>query len=73
MIIYVNYDKQTGQVTVDQDFPKVSGCLEFSPNTVVDTNESVSFEISFVEGIYVDSQGYAPKIDAPNIAPMEGP
>jgi len=58
MIIYVNYNKQTGEITVDQNYPRVSGCLEFSPNTIVDTEDSVSFEISFVEGIYVDSQGY---------------
>ena len=70
MIIYVNYDKQTGQVTVDQDFPRVSGCLEFSPNTIVDTNDSVSFEISFVEGIYMDSQGYTLQTPQPLFEPV---
>lgn len=59
MIIYVNYNKQTGEITVDQNYPRVPGCLEFSPNTIVDTEDSVSFEISFIEGIYMDSQGYA--------------
>ena len=73
MIIYVNYDKQTGQISVDQDFPRVSGCLEFSPNTIVDTEDGVSFEISFIEGIYVDSQGYIPRVDTTNLPPMEGP
>lgn len=58
MIIYVNYNKQTGEITVDQNYPRVPGCLEFSPNTIVDTEDSVSFEISFIEGIYMHSQGY---------------
>lgn len=72
MIIYVNYNKQTGEITVDQNYPRVSGCLEFSPNTIVDTEDSVSFEISFVEGIYVDSQGYKICVDEPSAPSMEG-
>ena len=73
MIIYVNIDKQTGQVSINQDYPKVDGCLEFSPNTIVDTNDSLSFEISFIEGIYIDSQGYVPRVDTPTPPIIEGP
>jgi len=59
MIIYVNYDKQTGQVTVDnQDFPGDSDIVQFNPNTLVDNNQTLSFEIYFNEGVYTERMGY---------------
>ena len=59
MIIYVNYDKQTGQVTVDnQDFPGDTDIVTFNPNTLVDNNDALSFEVYFNEGTYTERMGY---------------
>ena len=48
MIIYVNYDKQTGQVTVDNnDYPDDPTMLVVNSGTIVDNNDGLGFEISF--------------------------
>lgn len=47
MIIYVNYDKQTGQVTVDNsDYPDDPTMLVVNSGTIVDTNTNLNFELS---------------------------
>jgi len=68
MIIYVNYDKQTGQVTVDnQDFPGDTDIVAFNPNTLVDNNDTLSFEVYFNEGTYTERMGYELKLEPPGI------
>lgn len=74
MIIYVNYDKQTGQVTVDQNDPKIPDTLELNINTVVDSSTNLSFEISFNEGVYAEQMGYhyVPDNITPSPIPQDG-
>lgn len=48
MIIYVNYDKQTGEISVDNnDYPNDPTMLIVNSGTIVDDNNSLSFEIAF--------------------------
>ena len=67
MIIYVNIDKQTGQISVDnQDFPGDNDIVAFNSNTLVDNNDTLSFEVYFNEGVYTERMGYQLK-SAPGI------
>ena len=48
MIIYVNIDKQTGNITVNNsDYPDDSTMLVVNSGTIVDSNNNTSFEIGF--------------------------
>jgi hypothetical protein len=48
MIIYVNYNKQTGQITLDNsDYSGDPEMLIVNSGTIVDNNSGLNFEISF--------------------------
>lgn len=48
MIIYVNYDKQTGQISIDNsDYPDDPTMLVVNSGAIVDNNNGVNFEIAF--------------------------
>lgn len=48
MIIYVNYNKQTGEISVDNnDYPNDPTMLIVNSGTIVDDNNSLGFEIAF--------------------------
>jgi len=74
MIIYVNYNKQTGEISVDQNEPIIPNTLELNTNTVVDSDNNLSFEISFNEGVYAEQMGYryAPDNITPSPIPPGG-
>jgi hypothetical protein len=48
MIIYVNIDKQTGNITVNNDnYPDDPTMLVVNSGTIVDNSNNTNFEISF--------------------------
>ena len=47
MIIYVNIDKATGEITVNNDIYPNTDVVQFNPNALEDTNEYTKFEIAF--------------------------
>lgn len=47
MIIYVNIDKTTGEITVNNDSYPDTDVVVFNPNTLEDTETSTKFEIAF--------------------------
>jgi hypothetical protein len=47
MIIYVNVNKNTGEVIVNNDLYPGEDMLAFNPNTLENTNEYTKFEIAF--------------------------
>jgi len=48
MIIYVNIDKQTGNITVNNDdYPDDLTMLVANSGTIVDNSNNTSFEIAF--------------------------
>lgn len=47
MIIYINIDKNTDDVTVNNDSFPDSEILQFDPNTLKVTENNIKFEIAF--------------------------
>jgi hypothetical protein len=47
MIIYVNIDKHTGEITVNNDSFPDSDVVQFNPNTLENTENNTKFEIAF--------------------------
>ena len=47
MIIYVNIDKTTGEITVNNDSFPDSDVVQLNPTTLVETEISTTFEIAF--------------------------
>ena len=47
MIIYVNIDKNTGEIMVNNDMYPNSDVVIFNPNTLRDTQNNTQFEIAF--------------------------
>lgn len=47
MIIYVNIDKNTGEITVNNDSFPDSDVVQFNPNTLENTENNTKFEIAF--------------------------
>lgn len=47
MIIYVNIDKTTGEITVNNDSFPDTDVVQFNPNTLEDTDNYTKFEIAF--------------------------
>jgi hypothetical protein len=47
MIIYVNIDKTTGQITVNNDLYPDTDVVQFNPNTLEQTDSETKFEIAF--------------------------
>ena len=47
MIIYVNIDKTTGEITVNNDSFPDSDVVQFNPNTLENTENHTKFEIAF--------------------------
>ena len=47
MIIYVNIDKTTGEITVNNDMYPNTDVVQFNPNTLEDTETNTKFEIAF--------------------------
>lgn len=47
MIIYVNIDKTTGEITVNNDMYPNTDVVQFNPNTLEDTETTTKFEIAF--------------------------
>mgnify|MGYP000235845656 CR=1 FL=1 len=45
MIIYVNYNKETDNVTVSSDIEDIAP-IELNSNTLINNSESLSFEIA---------------------------
>ena len=47
MIIYVNIDKNTGEITVNNDMYPDTDVVQFNPNTLENTENHTKFEIAF--------------------------
>ena len=48
MIIYVNYNKQTGQISVDNDiYPNDPTILLVTNESIVNSEDNINFEIAF--------------------------
>lgn len=47
MIIYVNIDKNTGEITINNDLYPDTDVVTFNPNTLEDTSNYTKFEIAF--------------------------
>jgi hypothetical protein len=47
MIIYVNIDKNTGEITVNNDSFPDSDVVQFNPSTLENTENNTKFEIAF--------------------------
>lgn len=47
MIIYVNIDKHTGEITVNNDMYPNTDVVQFNPNNLEDTENNTKFEIAF--------------------------
>jgi hypothetical protein len=47
MIIYVNIDKNTGEITVNNDVFPDTDMVQFNPNTLENTDNYTKFEIAF--------------------------
>ena len=47
MIIYVNIDKNTGEITVNNDMYPDTDVVQFNPNTLENTENNTKFEIAF--------------------------
>jgi hypothetical protein len=47
MIIYVNIDKTTGEITVNNDSFPDSDVVQLNPNSLENTETSTKFEIAF--------------------------
>lgn len=47
MIIYVNIDKNTGEITVNNDSFPDTDVVQFNPNTLETTENNTKFEIAF--------------------------
>lgn len=47
MIIYVNINKTTGEITVNNDNFPDTDVVQFNPNSLEDTSEYTKFEIAF--------------------------
>jgi hypothetical protein len=47
MIIYVNIDKTTGEITVNNDMYPNTDVVQFNPNNLEDTENNTKFEIAF--------------------------
>jgi hypothetical protein len=47
MIIYVNIDKNTGTITINNDQYPDSDVVQLNPTTLVETESATTFEIAF--------------------------
>jgi len=47
MIIYVNIDKTTGEITVNNDNYPDTDVVQFNPNSLENTETNTKFEIAF--------------------------
>lgn len=66
MIIYVNIDKQTGNITVDTlEYPGDESLIQFNPNTLVNNNNVTSFEVHCNEARYAELAGLEMKMPEP--------
>tara|TARA_B100001769_G_scaffold247167_1_gene218034 strand:- start:60 stop:251 length:192 start_codon:yes stop_codon:yes gene_type:complete len=52
MIIKINYNKSTKQITVENDIQEI--VLSVTNSTILDTNEELSFEIAAEMSAYQD-------------------
>ena len=52
MIIKINYDKSTKQITVENDITEI--VLSVTDSTIIDTNDELSFEIAADMSAYQD-------------------
>ena len=52
MIIKINYDKSTKQITVENDIKQI--VLSVTDSTIIDTNDELSFEIAAEMSAYQD-------------------
>ena len=54
MIIYVNIDKTTGEITVNNDSFPDSDVVQFNPNTLENTENHTKFEIAFNPSVFIE-------------------
>lgn len=47
MIIYVNFDKNTGQIIVNNDMYPDTDVVQFTPSSLENTENNIKFEIAF--------------------------
>jgi hypothetical protein len=58
MIIYVNIDKQNGTVSVDTlEYPGDESLVQFNPSTLLNNENSMSFELHCDESRYAELAG----------------
>ena len=54
MIIYVNIDKTTGEITVNNDMYPDTDVVQFNPNTLETTENNTKFEIAFNPSVFIE-------------------
>ena len=54
MIIYVNIDKNTGEITVNNDSFPDTDVVQFNPNTLETTENNTKFEIAFNPSVFIE-------------------
>ena len=47
MIIYVNFDKNTGQITINNDMYPDTDIVQLNPSSLENTENTMRFEIAF--------------------------
>jgi hypothetical protein len=66
MIIYVNIDKQNGTVSVDTlEYPGDESLIQFNPHTLLNNENSMSFELHCDETRYAELAGLEMRIPDP--------
>ena len=70
MIIYVNIDKNTGEITVNNDMYPDTDVVQFNPNNLEDTENNTKFEIAFNTTSF--EQKFFPNNSLPEINNTDG-
>ena len=70
MIIYVNIDKNTGEITVNNDMYPNTDVVQFNPNNLEDTENNTKFEIAFNTTSF--EQKFFPNNSLPEINNTDG-
>lgn len=63
MIIYVNIDKNTGEITVNNDMHPDTDIVELNQNTIQNSDQLIKFEIAFNTSIFEKLQDFSKDIN----------
>ena len=63
MIIYVNIDKNTGEITVNNDMHPDTDIVVLNQNTIQNSDQLIKFEIAFNTSIFEKLQDFSKDIN----------